>query len=236
MDADFNYLAGESSGADDSFQRLLTERYSCRQFLPDPVPRSIVTAFTELAQRTPSWCNTQPWQVTITSGPATERLRTVYLQAASTEGSQPDFDFPQEYAGIYRARRRECGLQLYESVGIASGDRSASRRQALDNYRFFGAPHVATITSARAPGTYGAIDCGGYVNNFMLAARRFGIATIAQAALAQYPHVVRSALSIGEDRAVICGVSFGYTDLSHPVNRFRTSRARQADVVNIVEE
>jgi hypothetical protein len=59
----------------------------------------------------------------------------------------PDFPFPREYHGVYLGRRRECGFQLYETVGIARGDRVASARQGRENFRLFGAPHVCIVTT-----------------------------------------------------------------------------------------
>jgi hypothetical protein len=48
--------------------------------------------------------------------------------------------WPSGYHGAYRERRRECGLQLYKSVGVARGDTQAAERQRSENFRFFGAP------------------------------------------------------------------------------------------------
>ena len=87
-----------------------------------------------------------------------------------------DFPFPREYLGVYLERRRESGFQLYNSLGIARGDKAAYAKQALENYNFFGAPHVAIIHTDEALGVYGAIDCGAYVSNFMLAAQALGSA------------------------------------------------------------
>ena len=137
----------------------------------------------------------------------------------------PDFEWPSAYLGVYLERRRECGLALYDSVGIARGDREASARQGRENFRFFGAPHVAIITSDAALGTYGAVDCGGYVANFLLAAASLGIATVPQAALAKAPERIRAFFSLGADRKVVCGISFGFADPDHPANGFRTTRA-----------
>ena len=128
-----------------------------------------------LAQRTASWCNAQPWQLAITRGAGTERFRQAMF-AHAREPAAPDFPWPREYQGAYLQRRRECGFALYESVGVARGDREGSARQTLENFRFFGAPHVAVVSTAEALGIYGAIDCGAYVANFMLAARSLGVA------------------------------------------------------------
>lgn len=203
---------------------LLNTRHSCRAFLPEPVPRPVQEQLLQMAQRTASWCNSQPWQVHITEGAGTQRLRSA-LGAAQQSGAGSDFPWPREYRGVYQERRRECGFALYDSVGIARGDREASARQAQENFRLFGAPHAAIVTSDEALGVYGAIDCGAYVANFLLAAASLGLATIPQAALASRSALLRGFFGLGEDRRVVCGISFGYADKDHPANSFRTSRA-----------
>ena len=217
-------------GEPDAFEHLLASRYSCRAFLPQPVPRAAIERVLKIAQRTPSWCNAQPWKVHVTSGAATERLRTALLEAAKSEPAVPDYPFPREYRGVYLERRRECGWQLYESVGIGRGDREASARQGMENFRLFGAPHAAIVTTDEALGVYGVLDCGAWINNFMLAAKSLGIASIAQAALASRPMALRKFFGIGEDRRIVCGISFGYEDTRHRANQFRTRRANLAGV------
>ena len=165
---------------------LLNERYSVRAFLPEPVPRETIEHLLTVAQRTASWCNSQPWEVVIASGEAKEKFRkAIYAEASSGAPQDGDFEFPREYLGVYLERRRESGFQLYNTLGITRGDRAAYARQALENYNFFGAPHVAIIHTDEPLGVYGAIDCGAYVGNFMLAAQALGLGTIPQAALAR---------------------------------------------------
>lgn len=217
-----------------TLQGLLDQRYSCRGFLPQEVPRATIERILQLAQRTASWCNAQPWQVVITRGAATERLRAALL-AAQGEPPQSDFPWPREYHGVYQARRRECGLALYDAVGVPKGDREASARQALENFRFFGAPHVAIVTSDEALGVYGAVDCGAFVSNFMLAATSLGVATVPQAALASRADVLRAQLGLAADRRVVCGISFGFADEAHPANGFRTTRAGLDEVLTWAE-
>lgn len=215
---------------------LLQQRHSCRAFLPEPVPRAIIEQALQLAQRTGSWCNSQAWQVCIASGAATTRLRQRLLElAAKSVDASSDFPFPAEYRGAYRKRRFECAIQLYRAVGIERGDRAGSARQAMENFRLFGAPHVAVITSDAALGTYGAVDVGGYVQILMLALQSQGVASIAQAALAMFSADVKEELGIAPDRLMVCGVSFGYEDSAHPANAFRTARAALPEVVDWVD-
>ncbi len=104
-------------------------------------------------------------------------------------------------------------------------------RQAFENYRLFGAPHVAIVTSEAQLGPYGYVDCGAYVANFLLAAESLGVATIAQASIANFSNVVRAHFDIPAERHVVCGISFGYADTEHPVNAFRTERATIAEAI-----
>lgn len=204
---------------------LLAERWSCRAFLDAPVPGATLDALLTMAQRSPSWCNTQPWHVTVLQGPALETLRVGFVEYARSHTEDPDFSFPERYTGQFLERRRECAWQLYDSVGIAKGDRQASGEQALENFRFFGAPAVAVITTESDLGTYGAVDCGVYIGHFLLAAQSLGLATIAQAALASHSPFLRERLGLPEHRKIVVGISFGYADPDHRANGFRTARA-----------
>src|SRR4051794_26210229 len=90
----------------DVLEQLLQERYSVRAFTPEPVPRESIERVLSAAQRTASWCNSQPWQVVIASGEAKENFRkAIYAEAASGAPQDGDFEFPREYRGVYLERR-----------------------------------------------------------------------------------------------------------------------------------
>ncbi len=209
--------------------RLLTARRSCRGFLPDQVDATTIERLLAAAQRTPSWCNTQPWQVEVTTGDATERLRTAF---ASPPGG-PDIDFPPGYEGVYQERRREVGWQLYEAVGVAKGDREASAREMLRNFTFFDAPHVAIVHAPRSLGVYGAIDCGLYVQSFLLAAEALGLGACAQAAVASHGPLLHDHFGLGADRQIVCGIAFGHADPDHPSAGFTSRRASVDEATTI---
>jgi len=204
-------------------RHLLASRHSCRAYVAQAVPRETIEAILEMAQQTASWCNTQPWELCVTSGSATDRFRKELADHAASAVAAPDIPFPTEYAGKYLHRRADAARQLYESVGADS--RQAVARQVAENFRLFGAPHLAIVTTPEMLGIYGAVDCGAYVGAFMLAARSMGVACIAQASLAAHSPFIRRFFSIPKDRWILCGLSFGYEERSHPANTFRTTRA-----------
>lgn len=210
----------------DVLAHLLHTRHSCRAFASRAVPRGVCEQILTLAQRTASWCNTQPWQLYIASDERLERMRLALQERAAQDApSSSDMGWPREYRGAYLQRRRACGWSLYQALGIAQNDREGSARQATENFRMFGAPHVAIVTSDEALGTYGAIDCGAYIANFVLAAQSLGVATVVQASIAAHSKLLHEELEIPSERSIVCGISFGYEDHAHPANSFRTDRA-----------
>ena len=142
-----------------AFERIAAARWSCRAFLPDPVARETIEAILRVAQTTASWNNAQPWEVVVTSGRATDRFRALMTDMqVSGAPREPDLAFPREYRETYLARRRACGFQLYDAVGVERGDKGGYARQSLRNYELFDAPHAAIVTTDEALGVYGAVE------------------------------------------------------------------------------
>lgn len=217
----------------DSLHRVMAARFSCRAFRADAIPGATITEIVATARHAPSWCNAQPWQLIITRGSETDRFRdALFEHARSGAAPAPDLPWPEGYPGIYGERRRAVAWQLYGAVGVEKGDRAAGNRQALENFRLFGAPHVALLHSPKALGSYGALDCGGFVTAFCLAAETRGIATIPQAAIASHAPFVRDWFGIPDDRLLLCAISFGLPDRDHPANSFRAPRDDPASFID----
>ena len=184
-----------------------------------------------MAQRTPSWCNSQAWQVHLVSGTDVAALSERLVARVLSGPETPDIPGPECYEGVYAERRRSCGTALYQAVGIAREDKDGRLAQMLENFRFFGAPHVAVITSPKALGAYGVMDCGAYVANLLNLAQALDLGAIAQGAIGMYADAVREHLVVAEDRDVVCAVSLGHADPDHPANSFRTGREEVDRVV-----
>lgn len=215
----------------ETLNRIATERYSCRAYKPDPVPRETIQNIVQVAQKVPTWCNAQPWKLTITEGAGTQRFGAALYDQAMSNAPDPDIEWPKAYPGTLGERRRACGFQLYDALQIPKDDRAGRAAQMMENFRFFGAPHVAIVTTPAVLGTYGAVDCGGFVAVFTQAATAQGLGTIAQGAIAAQAPFVRDFFELPEDEWVLCAISFGYPDTNHPANAFRTDRAAVGDVV-----
>lgn len=204
-------------------QELVESRRSCRAFLPDSVPREVIERMLATAAGTPSWSNTQPWKVFVVSGAAMEALRADLRQVDGPP--RPEIPFPESFPDDAQGRRRESGRELYEAVGIALDDREASRLEIRRNFDFFGAPHVAVVTVPAEMGAYAVLDCGLWLQTFLLAAQAEGLASIPQAAPAGRAYVLREHLPIPDGRSILASVAFGWEDATHPTATVRPRRA-----------
>lgn len=214
----------------------IAARRSVRGFRPDPVPRDALTRIFSAAQQAPSWCNIQPWRVWVATGEARERLIAAQLEAFTAGATpNPDVPFPADYPPPYDSHRKECGVALYQAMGVARGDAEGRLGAWRRNFLAFDAPVVALCGVDRRFGLYAALDVGCWLQTLLLAATAEGLATCAQAALATYPDAARGALAIPDDVALLFGVAIGWEDAAVPANACRTTRSPLADNVVFVD-
>lgn len=209
-------------------------RMSCRAFRPDPVPDDVLATILETALWSPSGSNMQPWHIHVLTGEKRDRL-VANIAARSDklpEGEGSDFAFaPTPLAEPYKARSRACGMALYEAIGIDRTDRAGRLKQYAENLTFFGAPVGLFFTVDRAfdRGQWG--DIGMLMQTIMLLACEHGLDTCAQQSWVSWHKTVATLLNMPENHRLVCGMSLGYRDDTHPINQWRTDRASLKDCV-----
>jgi nitroreductase len=113
-------------------------RKSVRQFLPQPVPRSVLEEILEKALRAPSWGNTQPCKLTIVGGEILPALRRELLQEAMTgRAPKADIETPKEWPEDLNRKYNENGRKLFVALGIGRDDRERRKKHRLNMFRFF---------------------------------------------------------------------------------------------------
>jgi nitroreductase len=206
--------------------RAIASRRSVRGFTDEPVPRATVERLLEVASRAPSGSNIQPWKAHVAMGAALARLKAAL--SAAHFGGEPEAReyeyYPVTWRSPYLERRRKIGWDLYTLTGVARGDRDASVRQRGRNYAFFGAPVGLVFTIDRDLGQGSWLDFGMFLQNIMVAARGRDLHTCPQAAIANYPAILRRELGIPADEMVVCGMALGKEDPSEPANGLVTER------------
>lgn len=180
----------------------------------------------DAARHAPSGVNTQPWQVAVLTGETKQRLQAeLERRHRSGEAACMDYQYyPVEWTGVYRERRKACGLQLYSALQIGREERQRQVDQWAANYRAFDAPAMLLFFMDSGMGTGSFLDYGMFLQSLMLAAEEAGLATCPQAALGEYPDVVKTMLGYPKDSILIGGMALGYEDRDAVANSYRTPR------------
>ena len=98
----------------------LKTRKSIRAFKTDPVPRALLKEIIEAARWSPSWGNTQPWELMVVEGEKVKQL-TGELVAACEKmiPPNPDVPMPATFPDAYKTRYKACAAGLFGTMGIA---------------------------------------------------------------------------------------------------------------------
>jgi len=211
----------------------LKERKSTRAFLKKEVPQALIQSILDDAKHAPSGVNMQPWHVCVVSGEKKCTLQNCIIEAFE-QGHKEVMDYayyPHTWEEPYKSRRKETGLLMYSTLGISKEDKERQKEQWKLNYRAFDAPVVLFffIDARLEKGSY--LDYGMFLQSVMLSAAEKGLATCPQAALAEYPSIVKKALDIKPNMLLLCGIALGYEDKEALINSYRTPRIALAEFV-----
>ena len=213
--------------------QAITTRMSARAFTAQPVQREVLTHLLELAARSPSGTNTQPWKVYVLQGQSRDSLVQKVCAAHDEIRANPDkaadyreaYDYyPEKWASPFIDRRRENGWSLYGLLGIGKGDKDKMHVQHQRNYRFFDAPVGLMFTVDKVMGRGSLVDYGMFLQTLMVAARGHGLHTCPQAAWNGFAKIILPHMGAGDNEMLVCGMALGYADESDIVNTFRTPR------------
>ncbi|WP_180684080.1 nitroreductase [Tepidicella baoligensis] len=227
-----------------SVDAAITGRMSVRAFLPNPVPRELITHVLEVASRAPSGTNTQPWKVYVLQGRSRDELVRKVCAAhdalrdnpALADEYQEAYDYyPKQWVSPYIDRRRENGWSLYALLGIGKGDKDKMHAQHQRNFRFFDAPVGIMVTIDKIMGGGSLVDTGMFLQNLMVAARARGLDTCPQAAWNRFANIILPHIGAGDNEMLVCGMSLGYADPADKVNTFHTPRVPVADFTTWLE-
>jgi nitroreductase len=207
-------------------REALKTRKSTRAFLSRDVDTETIIRILEAARHAPSGTNTQPWQVAVVRGEKKRELQAL-METAFRRGEKGQMDYqyyPVDWQPPYKERRKACGLQLYNTLKISREDKKRRIDQWAANYRGFDAPVVLFFFMDGVMETGSYLDYGMFLQSVMLCAVDEGLATCPQAALGEYPKIVKQFLGYPEDSILLCGMSMGYEDREALVNSYRTPR------------
>lgn len=217
-------------------KEAVTQRKSIRAFSPELVPTRILCEIMEMALRTPSWGNTQPWKFTIVGGNTLNQIKEEFVELVQRGAPpRPDIPVPTTWNEIQTFRYKELGKSLFQTLRIGREDQEKRNAYYLEMTRHFGAPHVIYLHFEKGFNSYSLLDGGMILQTIALLAVDRGLGTCFLARSILYPDVVRKHAGISSNQILIMGTAIGYLLLDHPAIFFRSQRGKPEEFIKWVD-
>ena len=206
----------------------MKNRRSIRGYKSEPIPDDVITEILDLARRSPSSVNSQPWEFVVLTGESLEIVRRTNVEQ-TLAGAQMLPDVPaQLYTGRYRERQVELGKVFYGLMHIERGNQEGKLQWHLRGMRFFDAPAVILICLDESvysrESQLPLFDAGLVTQSIVLLALGHGLGTCIQGISVAYPEALKRALDIPPSKRFIVSIALGYPDWDFPVNAVETNR------------
>jgi nitroreductase len=213
----------------------LNTRFTARAFKPDPIDLTTLERVMEAALRSPSWANTQPWEIIVAGGDVLNRLREAYLaNLRNCVPRNPDLAAPKEWPADLRKRMEALRSERTATLERVCLDKSELKDLSEMNYHFFLAPVVAYVCMDRTLTPWSVYDLGLFSQSLMLAARSFGLDSAVAVTLAAHPDLIRKELKIPDQLSIVIGIALGYAEPDHPQNTYRSPRRSVREAVSFL--
>jgi nitroreductase len=211
-------------------------RRSTRGFKPDPVPRDVMDKILQAVSNTPSYTNTQPWEVAVVCGKKKDGLSKVIFELAKAKApTNPDLPMPKGWPPEHEKRSGEHGARRLATLGIERGDEAGRENLRLMNYEFYGAPCAVFLFIDGSLGEWSIFDMGLFAQNFILAAHSLGVESVLQASVTNYAPEIKKFLGVAESKKLIICISLGYPDDGAKLNAYRSVKQKPAEFTKLYE-
>jgi nitroreductase len=210
----------------------IRRRRSIRQFLPKPVPHEVIQDIISEAVWSPSWGNTQQWEMMVVTGDKLTILREENKKALfAGQKAQPEIPFPEVWPDAHKARYEEIGKVVLESQATDRDDKEGRLQNTGHMFSFFDAPVLLYfMVDKQLSLEYAVLDVGLILQNVSLLACDKGLGSCIMAVSVMYADIVRKILPVPDNKRLVIGTALGYPDLEAPINNFE----RQRDLEQVV--
>lgn len=205
--------------------QAIETRKSVRGFTSTPIPAETIKKILQTASCSPSYRNTQPWEVAVVTGKKRDELsKILYDLAESGVASNSEMHALAHWPAELEQRAKEHGARRFRALGVERDDAALRKEMRLLNFRFYNAPCAVFLFMDSTLGEWSIFDLGLFAQSFGLAAHDLGLGTCLHASLADYPDAVRDCLGLPKTKKLVAGISLGYPDPDAKLNSYKSMR------------
>ncbi|UQS86061.1 nitroreductase (plasmid) [Nicoliella spurrieriana] len=213
----------------------ILNRRAIRAFKADPLSDDQLREIVRIAQKAPSWIDSQTGRVIIVTGDKLATMRNHHQRLNEDPDIHTNSDVPfipiadwDQASQKNMTTRGATGPQIF---GADSWNQMKSRQSAL----LFNAPAVAYLTLPKGYAPWALYDLGALGEAIMVAAQSLGIDSIPAFEFIKYPDQLRQALNVSADYEFILGIGLGYADHDAQINRVNAPRMDLNQVLTIIK-
>ena len=202
------------------FKELMKERHSVRKFQSKSIPEQILKDIISISLLSPSWCNSQPWNIYVVSGNTLEQIRKEWISKHNNK-IKGYADINPGHRTDFSERSQKVMAEFYKAAGVEKDNLNIEFMNAQPNLYY--APTIVYLTLPKGHIKYSVLDLGGLEMSLMLAAKDHGVDSIPAYETVLYPDVLRKFVKIPENEDIVIGVALGYEE-KDPLNEFRSKK------------
>jgi nitroreductase len=202
-------------------------RRSIRAFKDTPIPEETLNKILKVAANSPSFTNTQPWEVAVVCGEKKEDLSKIIYDLASKKAEiRPDLPRPTGWPPEHEARSRDHGKRRLAALGVKRDDETEREKLSLMNFEFYGGPCAILLFMDGSLNEWSILDMGLFAQNLILAAHSFGVESCLQASVTNYAREIKKFLGLPESKKLLICISLGYPDNEAKLNTYRAIKQK----------
>lgn len=211
-------------------------RMSVRKFKSDPVPAELLEKIISTAQRSPSYKNSQPWEVAVVSGAKKGALSRMLIDLLEQGAPpQPDIPEPLTWPKAIGDRIQKTFAERSAKLGTDMNDPELLKKAKRANFNFYSAPHGIFVYQDRDLPLWSLFDAGLFCQTLMLTAHAEGIGTVPQAFVIDYSAAIRGFLGIPDTKRLVICLSAGYPEPIDPSKLYVTGREETESMLKWIE-
>jgi nitroreductase len=210
--------------------KAILARHSVRDFTSKPVAKETVMKILEVATRSPSGGNGQPWEVFVASGATIEKIRKMYQERSRGGAAAPGgTGRPPSQPAFIQERMSTIRNERLKLLGLDPADPASGKVFTEWGSRLFGAPVLVVICMDKALSSN--LDIGLFIQTICIAAQGYGVDSFIAGAFISQPDVLRQELEIPESLNIVTGIGLGYPNPKNIINTYRSPRRPIQEVV-----
>ena len=212
------------------FLEVMKKRHSSRDFKKDEIPEETLKKIVEIAAMSPSWENSQPWNVYIATGETLESIREAWI-AENDKKIKGSADMNPGHRTNCAERGQKNMADFMDAIGKFDDDEDLENFNHVQHI-LFNSPAIVYFALPKDYTGYSLYDLGGFGMSLMLAATELGVDSIPAYELIKYPYILRDNLPIPEDEDIIMGIALGHESEEH-INEYESPRLDLDEILKI---